>query len=306
MKPGLGAVCVTLLLALPAAAAEAPRPAEAGQTFEAPGATIYYEVRGSAAGTPLVLVNGGPGFDHTYLHSSAVWDQIARARRVVYYDQRGNGRSPLSAGQSCNLADQISDLDALRGHLGAERIDLLGHSWGGYLVMAYAARHPEHVAHLVIVDSAAPKWSETTSYFNDIFPEGSARQEAVAFASALGDRAADDTNIREYLSMLFYSPEKRDLFLTGASSYAYNKDVNQQLNTDLARYDLKPELLKLRMPTLVATGRFDINVTPSVAWKIHKAIAGSRFVVFEKSGHLPWFEEPDAFQKTLEAFLDGR
>jgi len=55
----------------------------------------------------------------------------------------------------------------------------------------------------------------------------------------------------------------------------------------------------------VLTGRYDINVAPSTAWKIHRAIPGSRFAVFEESGHLPFFEEPWAFVKTLEEFLGG-
>jgi proline iminopeptidase len=106
--------------------------------------------------------------------------------------------------------------------------------------------------------------------------------------------------------MLFYSSEKREAFLAGAASYAYNKEVNELLNADLAKFDLKPELPKFRMPTLVANGRYDINVTPSVGWKIHKAIPGSKFVVFEKSGHLPWYEEPETFQKVIEDFLNGK
>lgn len=110
-----------------------------GQTFPTNGLSIYYEVIGNAPGTPLIVANGGPGFDHTYMHLSDAWERFGKTRKVVSYDQRGNGRSSkLTAGQSCTLRDQIEDLDALRAHVGADRIDLLGHSWGGYRVMAYA------------------------------------------------------------------------------------------------------------------------------------------------------------------------
>jgi proline iminopeptidase len=280
---------------------------EAGKLFAAPGATIYYEVRGGGSGTPLFVANGGPGFDHMYLHVSDVWDELAKGRPVVFWDQRGNGRSPdLKTEQSCNLVDQIADLDALRSHLGYEKIDLLGHSWGGYLAMAYAARHPDRIAHLVICDSAAPKWGDTRFLFEDIFPEGFERQRALAFAETLGDEAALAADLREYMSMLFYAPEKRDAFLAASSSFDYNLPINEALNADLARFDLNPELPKFRFPTLVITGRYDINVAPSVAYKIHKAIPGSRFAVFERSGHLPFFEEPEAFRSRLEAFLADR
>lgn len=277
---------------------------ENGKTFAGPAGNLYYEVRGGGPDNPLVLVNGGPGFDHMYLHVSNVWDTLAKNRAVVFYDQRGNGRSDaLKAGQTSTLADQIADLDALRAHLGYDKIDLLGHSWGGYLVMAYTARHPEHVRRLIICDSAAPKWSETVFLFNQVFPEGVARQDALDFADKLGDAEAGKASIREYLAMLFYSPEKRDAFLTQADRFRYTRDVNEKVNADLGRFDLNPELPKFHLPTLVLTGRYDMNVAPIVAWKIHHAITGSEFHVFERSGHLPWYEEPEEFLRIVEPFL---
>jgi proline iminopeptidase len=284
-------------------------PAEKGATFQAPGATLYVEVLGAGPGVPLVVVNGGPGFDHTYEHAAvpgttSAWDTLARKRRVVFYDQRGNGRSAaLKAGQPCGLAEQIEDLEAVRAHLGADHIDLLGHSWGGFLVMAYAARHPEHIRHLITVDSAAPKWADTVFLFKDIFPEGQERADGFAFGDALGDKAASDAGIREYLTWLFYAPEKRDAFIAQIQPGVFTKAVNEAVEHDVQRFDLNPELRKFKFPALVITGRYDINVAPSVAYKIHNAIPGSQFVVLEKSGHLPFYEEPEAFVRAVEAFL---
>jgi proline iminopeptidase len=298
---------MTALASAPATAA----PRETGQTFQAPGATLYVEVLGTAAGAPLVVVNGGPGFDHTYEHVTmpgvtSAWDQLAKTRRVVFYDQRGTGRSgAVKPGQSCTLADQIDDLEAVRARLGADKIDLLGHSWGGYLVMAYAARHPEHIRHLITVDSAAPKWADTVYLFKEIFPEGQERSDSFAFADTLGDAAASAAGLREYFHWLFYAPEKRDAFIAQVPAAVFNKPVNEAIDHDLARFDLNPELHKFKFPMLVITGRYDINVAPSVAYKIHKAVAGSQFAVFDRSGHLPFFEEPEAFVRTLETFLGG-
>lgn len=293
-------ILVLLLAARPSAARE-----ENGKTFEAAGATIYYEVTG--AGTPLVLVNGGPGFTHTYLHLSTAWDALAKNRQVVFYDQRGNGRSVGDhKGQSQTLKDQIDDLEALRAHLGIEQMDLLGHSWGGYLVMAYAAVHPDRVAHLIIVDSAAPKIKDTIFLFDDVFPETTERQAAVAFADEMGDKSATATNLREYLTMLCYSPEKSKAFAAGMSPTAFNKEVNKAVFGDLERYDLNPEIRKFKFPALIITGRYDMNVAPLVAYKIHQGIAGSKFVVFERSGHLPFYEEPEAFARAVEDFLAGK
>ena len=295
-----------IVLSLCAALAGPASAAAQGELFKAPGATLHYEVRGAGRGAALMVVNGGPGVEHGYLLCSDVWDRLAASRKVIFYDQRGTGKSaPLTEGQPCGLAEQIEDLEALRAHLGLEKMDLLGHSWGGYLVMAYAARHPERIAHLIICDSAAPRWDDTIFLFKQVFPETTARQDALDFATELGDPRALRENFLEYLSMLFYSPEKRDAYMKTASADGYNKAVNEKVGADLKRFDLNPELPKFRFPALVLTGRHDMNVAPAVAWKIHQAIPGSRFQAFEKSGHMPFYEEPEAFRQAVEGFLGG-
>jgi len=273
---------------------------EKGQVFDGPGGKLYYEVTGSGSGTPLVAVNGGPGFDHTYLHISKAWDLLAKNRRIIFYDQRGLGRSsPLKPGQSCTLADQLDDLEALRVHLGFERVDLLGDSFGGYLSMAYAARNPERIKHLILVDSMAPKPADSINLAGEVFPEATERMNAAGFPS--------DVYFHAYLTTAFYSPEKRDAAIAHVAPMAeiYNKQVNQAL-WGASKLDLNPEIRKFHFPVLVVTGRFDTNVAPVVAYRIHQAIAGSRFVVFERSGHMPFYEEPEAFVSTLEEFLQSK
>jgi proline iminopeptidase len=276
----------------------------AAATFDTQGVTIWYEVRGDGPGTPLMIANGGPGFDHGYMMCGDVWDRLAKGRKVVFYDQRGNGKSSeLKEGQPCGLAEQIDDLDALRAHLGLEKIDLLGHSWGGYLVMAYASRHADRIAHLIIADSAAPKIQDTVFLFKNIYPETTEREDALAMDVELGDEKAISADLNEYMTMLFYSPQVRDAFLARSKDFVYRQKVNKAVWGDLQRFDLNPELPNFKFPTMVVTGRYDFNVAPSVAYAIHKAIPASEFAVFEKSGHLPYCEEPDAFVKRVEAFL---
>jgi len=280
---------------------------ETGKTFKTPGSTIYYEVTGAGASNPLIVVNGGPGFDHTYLHLSKAWETLAKSRPVVFYDQRGTGRSVGDyKGQTFTLKDQIEDLEALRAHLGYEQIYLLGHSWGGFLVMAYAAVHPDRVAHLAIVDSAAPKWKDTIFLFADVFPETTERQAAAAFAGGMGDKAAKAASMHEYLSMLCYSPENRDAFLVGMARSSFSEHVNLAVAESIEGFDLNPEIRKFRFPVLVLTGRYDMNVAPLVAYKIHQAIPGSKFVAFERSGHLPFYEEPEGFVRVVENFLNAK
>jgi proline iminopeptidase len=183
---------------------------------------------------------------------------------------------------------------------------MLGHSWGGYLSMAYSARYPDRIDHLLIVDSAAPKWSDTLFLFSQIFPEITERRAGYTFADEMGDKAASDAGIHDYLTMLFYSAEKRDAFVAQMGAGAFNKETSRAVMSDLPRFDLNPEIGKFKFPVIVMSGRYDINVAPLVAYHIHQAIPGSRFVVFEKSGHIPFYEEPDAFVRAADEFLNAK
>jgi proline iminopeptidase len=287
------------LIAISASGAEGP-----GRLIDGPAGKLWVETRGTAPGRPLVVVNGGPGFDHGYLLSSPIWDELARTRRVVMYDQRGTGRStPVKPGTPLTLADQLADVEAVRKSLGAEDIDLLGHSYGGTVVMAYTARYPQRVKRLLLVDSAAPKWKDTIFLFSQVFPDVNERVDSFEFAAQFGDRAAIEGGVREYLSMIFWDPDHRDAFLRQVSLKGFSRHVNEALDADMARYDLNPEIAKFRMPVLVMTGRYDMNVAPLIAWKIHKAIPGSRLVIFERSSHLPFLEEPERFKREVDDFL---
>lgn len=277
---------------------------ETGKLFKGTSATLYYEIHGNGTGTPLFVLHGGPGLEHRYFHYSSAFDALSKGRKVIFYDQRGCGQSPiLKAEEPWLLKDQITDLDELRAYLGFERIDVFGHSWGGFLAMAYAARHPERINKLILCASAAPKFSDTIFLFEQVFPESKARQKALEFAENLGDKKAMDAGMKEYWSQVFYSPEKRESFLAKSASLKMNYEILYAYEKDLSRFDLIPELAKFRFPVLVVTGRYDMNVAPLVAYKIHKAIDGSQFEVLERSSHYPFFEEPDDFVRIMDKFL---
>jgi len=233
--------------------------------------------------------------------STPIWKKLSKEQPVIFYDQRGTGQSTIKG--TCTLEDQMNDLDALRNHLGYEQIILLGHSWGGFLGMAYTARYPAHVKQLILVDSAAPCFRETIFLQKYVFPEIQERRQNLAFAVELGDKEAIKSDTVEKFSMLFYSPEKKDDLISKAGDTAYNYDVNKALWDDLEKFDLTPEIKKFTLPTLVVTGRFDMNVAPLVAYRIHKLIPESKYEVFEYSGHLPFFEEPERFIQVIREFI---
>jgi proline iminopeptidase len=273
------------------------------KTFHAgPSSLVYYEL-GPHRGTPLVLLSGGPGFDSDYFWFGPAFHTLATTRWVLSYDQRGTGRSaPVGPNDSVTVAGFVADLEALRVGLGVEKLDILGHSWGGYLAQAYAAMHGDRVAHLILVGSAAPKFSDTIFLFSQVFPE---RDMNTPFAKGreTGDTAQIHAAIRVYTSMIFYSPEHGTAWRKLGAALKYNQFQSAQLSRDLDRLDFTPELKSFKFPALVTTGRYDMNVAALTAYRIHQAIPGSKFQVFEKSSHIPFYEEPAAFTAVLRDFL---
>jgi proline iminopeptidase len=129
------------------------------------GARLFYRIEGAGAET-LVVVHGGPGNSMESIRLDLT--PLARGRRVIYYDQRGNGRSELVELARVGIDRQIADLEDLRRHFGLERMTLLGNSWGGLLVSAYAAEHPDRVERLVL-DAPAPPTLAGLDALNDEF-----------------------------------------------------------------------------------------------------------------------------------------
>ena len=93
-------------------------------------------------GRPIVVIHGGPDFDHTYLLPDM--DRLADCCRLIYYDQRGRGNSRGHFKlDDISIERYVEDLDGLRKHLGLDRLAILGHSWGGHVAMQYALHRPE-------------------------------------------------------------------------------------------------------------------------------------------------------------------
>jgi proline iminopeptidase len=222
-----------------------------------------------------------------------VWERLSKGRKIVFYDQRGTGKSTrVSDGAPQTMEAQVADLEAIRAHFGFAKFALVGDSYGGLLAMAYAAAHPEHVEKLVLSDSAAPALKDTVHVLQQVFPD------------VMEKRSSNPKQqLVEHFRMLFYSEEKRDAYLAKATDLGSAPGVGAAVNRAIRNLDLTPELPKFAFPTLVITGRYDMNVAPVTAWKIYKAIPGAKFVVFAKSGHLPSYEEPDMYVEVLNGFL---
>lgn len=266
------------------------------------GKPVAYHVVGHGTGAPLVAINGGPGFAHGFLHVTDVWERLGIGRRVVFFDQPGTGQSwPVGPGDSLVVDDIVRGIEGIRQALAVPRVAVLGHSWGGYVALRYALLYPDQVDRVVLVGSVSPKIATTEFLFGSLFPERVAAEKALS----VNNPADVQAYIRGRLAMSFHSSDARDRVLAGLGETAYNARQETLLWKDAESHDLTEDLKRLKMPVLVTTGRFDANVAPRTAWRIHQAISGSGFVVWERSGHFPMIEEPDLFFTAVDRFLRG-
>jgi proline iminopeptidase len=263
------------------------------------GRPIAYHVIGDGPEPPVILISGGPGFDHRYLHLTTVWERLGVDRKVVFFDQPGTGRSyQVGDADTLTVRDVLTSIRRIQDELGAPRIVLLGHSWGGYVAMAFAAACSERTDRVILVGTAAANWTDTEFNFAPLFPDSLARGPSPA------DRPGRATiDLRRTLAMSFYDPTTRDRVLADLEGFQFSARTARLLRGDASRNDVAPRLASLNIPTLVSTGRFDANVAPRTSWKVHQAIKGSRFVVWERSGHYPMVEQPEQFAAVIKEFL---
>lgn len=303
---------LTLALTLPLAqlaTAQTPMPtiAPTGHV-PTPDVSIAYWVYGASpksepSTTPIFAVNGGPGLSHLYMVQNDLWQRVAQHRQVIFYDQRGTGASPLlNPNAPQTAAAQIADLDAVRAHLHLDKIDLCGDSYGGLLVIAYAAAHPEHVHKLIISDGLA-SYDGIVHLFPQVFPDKLEAQEAAAKTSTASPEVQAQQGLRDHFSMIFYSPEKLAHYMANAPDLGFSPATAEAIAKANPTFDYTPALAKFNFPTLVLNGRYDMNVAPLTAWRIYKAIPNAKIVFFEQSGHLPSYEEPEKYLQVLTDFL---
>jgi proline iminopeptidase len=204
------------------------------------------------------------------------------------------------------MTAQVADLEAVRVQLGLEKAAFVGDSYGGLLVMAYAAAHPEHVAKMALSDSAPPAWKDLVHLLPQAFPD--VEEQTAEEGKKLGDGsdAAARAELRNHFRMIFYSPEKRDAYMARMGDLGYEPSVGEAVSKATENIDLTAALAGFHFPVLIITGRYDMNVAPLTAWRMAHEIPGAKLVFFEKSSHLPSYEEPEKYRSVLEAFLNER
>ncbi len=271
-------------------------------------ARLFYEVLGT--GAPIIVVHGGPGLDHSYLQPGL--DVLATRNTLVYYDQRGTGRSVAKLdAETINLAKFVDDIDALRQALGYEEITVLAHSFGALIGLEYALRYGDHLRALILMNPVEPgtRFGEAIAerQRSRVTPEDTAELEALRATE--GFSARDPATLSQVYRVMFRQALRDrsridDLDLDLAPSTAQNgQDVAALLAGALGPIDWWDRLAEIETPTLVLHGRFDIPpIDMSLA--LAEALPVGSFQVLD-SGHFPYLEDREGLLAAISGFFAG-
>lgn len=274
--------------------------------FDIDGASLVPDGAFMRSRPTAFLVHGGPGGDHASF--KARYDRLAQKMQLVYFDQRGHGRSARVDPASYTLDENVEDMECLRQYLGLERIVVIGVSYGGMVAMAHAARHPDSVSHLIPVVTAA-HWGYVARARQIVAERGTAEQIAMCDALFYG-RLDTPEKLRHYYEVMatLYG-RKYDPIL---SQHGLDRTIlcPEALNRAhgpggfLRTFDLRPELRNVKAPTLVIGARYDWICAPEFSEEIHRLIPGSHLRIFEESGHYVAGDEQEKLLDAISGFLN--
>ena len=283
-----------------------------------PTDNTFLYARAIGQGQPVIVLHGGPDFDHRYLLPEL--DLLKDAFRLIYYDQRGRGRSAQNVRpQDVTLRSDLDDLDKVRQHFRLDTPVLLGHSWGTVLALEYVLRHPARVSHLILMNPA-PVSAVDVAVFRKAYLEKLGgdmdRQRAIVasheyqagdpnavtaryrihFKPALKE-AADYERLMARMQAAFVSQGREGILKARAVENQLMRDTWQA-----ASYDLIPKLRNLRIPALVIAGDHDF-IPLQLAEHIAQALPNAKLVAIKDCGHFAFLECPGEVRKALTSFL---
>ena len=244
---------------------------------------------------PLLVLHGGPGSAHCALEGLGALAE--RGRRVVLYDQLGCGKSDRPDDPSLWTVETFVDqLRSVREGLGLERLHLFGSSWGGMLALEYALTQPDGLMSLVLnsTPTSAPRWAREAKRLHDELPPG------------LSVEDQDKEFWRRHICRLEPEPEplKRSREQFGKQVYETMWGPNEFTVTGtLKDWDVIDRLGEILVPALITSGRHD-ECTPALVEPLHRGLAGSEWVLFEQSAHVPYLEEPELYLQVVGDFLE--
>jgi len=269
------------------------------------GTELAYRVAGS--GPPLVCIPGGPGQAVEYLGELG---GLGSRRTLILLDNRGTGASRVPADPATYRVDRlVDDVEALRQHLGFDRMDLFGHSASGGTCLLYAARHPGRLTHLVLVAPSLRVVGLPSDL--DVDSVLARRAHEPWHAAAVTALHAEPTTPEEQQR---YRWQAAPLLYGRWSSAAQAQAAAEPAQFASAATDgfyagfepdpaLPARLAEFTVPTLLVAGEHDIWPTAAAVRQLAALFGNVDMVTQPESGHFPWVDDPAIFAASVEGFL---
>jgi pimeloyl-ACP methyl ester carboxylesterase len=271
------------------------------ETFHsADGTRLAYHRIGE--GAPLICLPGGPMQASVYLGDLG---GLSTHRELVLLDLRGTGESARPEDPATYRCDRlVDDVEALRAHLGHERIDLLGHSAGGTLAVLYAARHPDRVNHLTLINPS-PRVVGIEITDEDRRQVAEPRRDEFPAAFAAFERIwAGEPTAEDWAAITPFTYGRWD-----AASQAHDAARDDQMNGEAAAAyygdgALTPDVTRaaiadLPARVLLVAGEYDVGLPPKRAAEYAGLFRDAELAVQPGAGHFPWLDDPDWFVRSV-------
>ena len=285
------------------------------------GALIYYQSVGR--GAPLMIIHGGPGASHDYFLPYLL--PLMRTSRLVFIDERGSGKSSkIEDPTQYNIANMVEDIEAVRQALDLGKISLLGHSFGGALVQAYAFKYQKNLSHLILGSTFASTKELNQALAKmkaEMNPKERDRVNALEAAGLFGKGELWEHGRypEEYAKLAWgkgyfpyvyqnhpdpnYDPLASN---TGTAWDVYREmwgsDGEFVVDGNLKEVEYLGQLSQIKVPTLIIVGDHDES-DPRMSQEMHEKIAGSQLVILPNSGHMTFEDQPEKFLRAVRDFV---
>jgi len=281
------------------------------------GIKHWVKVDGSRNNTvPLVILHGGPGGNH-YTFERTVGPLLSKTRTLVYYEQRGCGRSEKPHSENdYSMSFLIEDFIELKKLLEVEKVDILGYSFGGELALEISYALPNEINNIILtapslMNSEIQKMVQITGFLTvanfDFYSRILALQKEDLSINEVCEKVWELADVETVDLFLFENQEiaKWNRRLWGESKLINTGIMMEVLQSKPSEIPLEKRLKEIKHRTLIITGVFDRNTGIPISKIIHRELTNSKLVIFNKSAHFPDLEETEAFVKEVLLFLVG-
>lgn len=317
MKTQITLFLVSLILLFSVQAQETIHDEFESKLLNINGYNINVETKGK--GNPIVFIAGGPGNSHDYMQGN--FGKYHKNRQVVFFDGLGRGLSDdAKDSKEYSIQGDVEILEGIRKVLQLSKWTVVGHSYGTVVAQAYALKYPQYTEKMILISGfhSGLMWQANCDSYNHYakthFPEkwrvvDSLRSEGFVSSDAEFSKVYGDfpTKYIYYHNTALKQPVPKDVKRSWNSDVYYTivgRDADFHVTGDMGDIDFRRELKKIQSPTLIIAGRYDGVSTPEFAIQYKKYMPKAKFVMFEKSGHNPYLEEPRKFFKLFESFLE--